>query len=372
MDMSLRDEAKKKLADAKKNFLSDAPAKPSASAAKPEGGSAGGTGSSGKSKGGSDYSFDIPELGDMFGTAKSGSGTTGGKSGGATAEPASSASGYKWDDYSETADSGKTATYGGTERSASTGSHAVPASLPGDTTGYGGFTSGSKPAGSTMPVDPYAGMTAGSTTGVGPVADAEEMEEARNRTAWMNPDNGDYLAGYAATDPKVMDERQIRSGIRRWMHSFISGVPFSRYRSGTRFLLRKDELEPWEINVIIYGDLVGGYVNRGARLKVRGRRDNSSGDLIAEEIITDAGPLSGSVATRGLMSAGIVRLLTLFIAVALVFVLYGAVLLLFGAANAVAAFFRMLIQFIKLNWLWMVLLIVGFNWIRRRMRRWFH
>ena len=201
----------------------------------------------------------------------------------------------------------------------------------------------------------------------------EEIERARNDAAWLNPNTGEGLVGVLATEPKLLAKNKIRKGFSRWMHSFTSGVPFSIHRSGTSFLFSRDDVEDWRTNVVIYGPIYGGDVHKGDKLKVWGRRDIESGDIIAVEIekCSEDTPVSQRVDFRKPMNANSVRFLTVVLLIMLVFLLYELMLLVFGAASAVVMFFKLLIRFIELNWIWILLIIFGFNWFRRRLRRWF-
>ena len=197
----------------------------------------------------------------------------------------------------------------------------------------------------------------------------EEIEDARNRDAWTNPDGRSFMGGFLATDPVPLDEYQVRPGLSRWMYSLFHGVPFSRYPTGIRFVMRMDLSSDWERNVILYGNVFGGFLHKDSRVRVRGRLDVESGDLIADEVIHVTEPTDNMVAAQGLMSAGSVRLLTLLIVLALLSVIYGVVLLATGAASALTAIWVGLVAYLQVHWMSALLLVVAIGWLLRRTRR---
>ena len=169
-----------------------------------------------------------------------------------------------------------------------------------------------------------------------PEKEVRRQEAERNYDNWRNPQPDVYLNGSVTTEPRELEEYNFRRGLGRWFYSFIHGVPFPIHRHGRYFTLRSDDIERMERTVIVYGNIVGGYIHKDSKVRVRGRIDSRSGSLIAEEILTD----TESMVINGCLSANVVRLLTFAALSAATVLSYFIVIFATGAFTAGRAFFQ--------------------------------
>ena len=206
---------------------------------------------------------------------------------------------------------------------------------------------------------------------VEPTETAEERERQRNDRAWVNPNAGGYLTGYVADSPTVMGEGNFRRGLGRWFYSFFTGIPYTRQTTGTRFTLRKDDVDSWTRNVIIYGEVYGGFLTRDSRVRVAGRLDPRNGDLIAQDVQIENGPYVSRVDIQRAMSAASVRLVTLAIILLIALIAGPVAMLIAGAATDASNFARNAYAYLRVNLPLLIFYLIIILYILHRIRRWF-
>lgn len=183
----------------------------------------------------------------------------------------------------------------------------------------------SKRADDNRPLDPAPSSASGSAE-----IDPKREEARRQMDGWEKPSSGTWLEGYVASDVHRLETYEVRSGLRRWFYSLWNWVPFPTSRSGFRFLLRSDDINRWERNVLVYGDIYGGSIHRGSNLRLRGRLDARTGDIIARDIRNQDAVSGGRMIVGGVLRPWAVALLSLLALALMLFIIAAIVALVFN------------------------------------------
>ena len=198
--------------------------------------------------------------------------------------------------------------------------------------------------------------------------DPEREEAPARRSGRDRTGNAarNVFTGYTY-DTQELREEQIPGKAERWMNSLFRGIPYTGDNAGMRFLLKPDKLgETGMRQAVLYGNIVEGWPSNGSKVTIRGRV-SSGGMIIVRTMDLEQDP-PVRVMIRHSLSAGAVRLLTL-----------SAVGIIAGAAAWIAGFVQTpaaarLGESLTELLVWIILLLLFFLWIRRRLgfrgRRW--
>ena len=135
----------------------------------------------------------------------------------------------------------------------------------------------------------------------------KERDAETDIRKWLNPKRRKFITGVVEGSPVLLGQREVPSGLGRWMSSFFSGRPYSRYRMGVAFVLKRLEGGDEKHQVVIHGNVNAATLMPGTRVRLRGKVNNS-GELFADEIFNE---YTGVSLVKGRIKAIWVRLVSL-------------------------------------------------------------
>ena len=215
----------------------------------------------------------------------------------------------------------------------------------------------------TLPVPSPAGQR-GSTEDGGGSTDPEPHWREEYPPEWPAPriaPRSRGIKGYVY-DCQDLREEEVPRWLPRWMNSLFLGVPFAPARRGTRFVLKPDQYsDEGAQQVVLYGNITGGWVSNGSFVEVVGRR-RGGGSLQASSIdLLNTDPPTHLV-IEGQIPALVVWLITLLTLSAAGFLGY----FLFNIGSALLFFIQYNLETLIF---YLILIVAGIIWLRRTFGR---